>query len=95
MRRVRILVVAALAAVMLVASASSIQAQTVTPCMGGCDGEYPVPYDVQAMRATYGYPTYYNGCWWYDGREIDGLWWYMCPTGNAEPHNLYPYDPYG
>ena len=86
-RLIAVLVVALLVSLMVAASAG---AQT---CMGGCDAEYPITYDAQAMWATYGYPTYYNGCWWYDGREIDGLWWYMCPTGTAEPHNLYSYDP--
>jgi len=91
------MVLSAVVAITLVISSfnyASAQEAQLRPCQGGCDGEYPVTYDVAYMRANYGYPTYYNGCWWYDGREVDGLWWYMCPTGTAEPHNLYSYDPY-
>jgi hypothetical protein len=74
--RLRILVVAALAAVMLVAGAASIQAQTVTPCMGGCDtSAMPTAYDPAAMWATYGYPQFSGGVWWYN---VDGQWWYTC-----------------
>jgi hypothetical protein len=81
-----------LAALMTLTVASVASAQSYEPprCIGGCDAEHPITYDAQAMWATYGYPTYSNGCWWYD---VEGTWWYMCPTGNAEPHNLYPYVP--
>jgi hypothetical protein len=81
------LVVLLVVAALVLALAGTAGAQTLPRCIGGCDAEYPITYDAQAMWATYGYPTYYNGCWWYD---VEGTWWYMCPTGNAEPHNLYP-----
>ena len=74
-------------AVLVLLSFSFGTAQTFPPCSGGCDAEYPVNYDVREMWATYGYPMYIEGCWWYDGREIDGVWWYMCPPD----YNLYAY----
>jgi len=59
--------------------------------------EYPVSYDVQEMWDTYGYPQFIlysqdppRGCWWYDGTEIDGLWWYMCPAIDFDLHPYYP-----
>ena len=48
------------------------------------------------MWETYGYPKFIlyqnglqRGCYWYDGTEVDGLWWSMCPPDG----NLYPYSP--
>jgi hypothetical protein len=64
MPRLRILIVAVLAAVMLVAGAASIQAQTVTPCMGGCYASaMPTAYDPAAMWAAYGYPHFSGRVW--------------------------------
>ena len=74
-----------LALSVLFAMAAPVSAQQLSPCMGGCDAEYPINYDAYAMWATYGYPTYSGGCWWYD--VGGGSWWYMCPPDG----NLYEY----
>src|SRR5215204_1188386 len=73
------------AVVILLALPTSAGAQSpLNPCIGGCDMEYPVTYDVREMWNTYGYPEFIlysygpprpEGCYWYDGTEIDGLWW--------------------
>ena len=79
-RRKRTTVMAlVLAALMTLAIANVASAQNYEPprCIGGCDAEYPITYDAQAMWATYGYPTYYNGCWWY-----------MCPKVDFDLHAL-------
>ncbi len=69
----------------VLALAPSAGAQSLPRCIGGCDAEYSniLTYDPDAMWATYGYPTYSGGCWWYD---VEGTWWYMCPPDG----NLYP-----
>ena len=69
-RLIAVLVVALLVSLMVAASAG---AQT---CMGGCDASaMPTSYDPAAMWATYGYPRFSGGVWWYD---VDGQWWYTC-----------------
>jgi len=72
----------ALLVVLLVAAPAG--AQEIPRCVGGCDAEYwnILTYNPYEMWATYGYPTYSGGCWWYD---VDQTWWYMCPPDG----NLY------
>jgi len=80
------ILVALVAVVVLVTMATPGVAQPINPCVGGCDAEYIPNYDVQYMWNTYGYPTYYDGCWWYD---VGDEWWYMCPNGPGPHNNLY------
>ena len=87
----RLMVVLVVLALMVLAFSSVAMAQTVSPCVGGCDAEYwnILTYDPYEMWAKYGYPIHTSGptlagCWWYD---VDGTWYYMCPPDG----NLYPY----
>lgn len=88
MKRVNLVLLAAILVAAVLAISTAAGAQTLPRCMGGCDAEYLTTYDPSAMWATYGYPTYYGGCWWYDVGED---WWYMCPNGTTEPNSLYVY----
>jgi hypothetical protein len=52
-------------------------------------------YNPYEMWATYGYPQFIlyqndppRGCFWYDGTEVDDLWWYVCPPDG----NLHSYE---
>ena len=57
-------------------------------CHDGCDEEYPITYDARAMWWAYGYPQIHGGCFWYDGRTIDGYWYYMCPKIDYNLHAM-------
>ena len=101
MKRLMVLLAVVTLAVLAFSSSAAMAEHggyhAVNPCMGGCDAEYwdILTYDPYEMWETYGYPTHIlyqsdppRGCWWYDGRDIDGVWWYMCPPDG----NLYPYE---
>ena len=84
---------AILVGAMMLAFSAVAGAQTISPCVGGCDAEYipfGLSYDPSYMWQTYGYPVHTSGptaagCWWYD---VEGTWYYMCPPDG----NLYPYE---
>jgi hypothetical protein len=68
-----------------------------SPWAGGCDAEYwPIlTYNPYETWATYGYPQFIlyqndppRGYFWYDGTEVDDLWWYVCPPDG----NLHSYE---
>jgi len=83
----RKLVLLALVATLVLVLSSTAGAQEIPRCIGGCDAKYwnILTYNPYEMWATYGYPTYSGGCWWYD--VGGGSWWYMCPPDG----NLYEY----